>query len=216
MKRKRVFIAITIIALIMTIILISLEAYYVAIALVAGALILGYRELWSLIKRRKLPPVDERVRENITKAIRNGFILLITALAFLMLPFSVRLTETPATVHVLGGLFVSGGMVYLLSYLFYDRVAPRLGARGLRLLKIFLLVTGVSLATGIISIFLHNAIYGLFIYWFGADFWGRNGTGDEAVFFILALLSALAFAAGIAGSLVIFIKGLFSRSRQQE
>ena len=212
MKKKRVLIAVAITALVVTIILISLKAYYVAIALIVGTLIMGHRELWSLIRRRKLPPVDERVRENVNKSIRNGFIFLVTALAFLMLPFSVRLTEAPDTVNVLGGLFVSAGIVYLLSYLFYDRVAPRLGERGLRMLKIFLLVAGISLAVGIISVFLHNAIYGLFIYWFGEDFWERSGVGDEPVFFIIALLSVVAFVVGIIGSLVIFIKGLFSRS----
>ena len=212
MKKKRVLIAVAITALVVTIILISLKAYYVAIALIVGTLIMGHRELWSLIRRRKLPPVDERVRENVNKSIRNGFIFLVTALAFLMLPFSVRLTEAPDTVNVLGGLFVSAGIVYLLSYLFYDRVAPRLAGRGLRMLRIFLLVAGISLAVGIISVFLHNAIYGLFIYWFGEDFWERSGVGDEPVFFIMALLSVVAFAVGIIGSLVIFIKGLLSRS----
>ncbi len=212
MKKKRVLIAVAITALVVTIILISLKAYYVAIALVAGTLIMGHRELWSLIRRRKLPPVDERVRENVTKSIRNGFIFMVTALAFLMLPFSIRLTEAPDTVNVLGGLFVSAGIVYLLSYLFYDRVAPRLGERGLRMLRIFMLVAGISLAVGIISVFLHNAIYGLFIHFFGEDFWERSGVGDEPVFFIIALLSVAAFAVGIIGSLVIFIKGLFSRS----
>ena len=212
MKKRRVFIAIAITALIVTIILISVKAYYVAIALIVGTLIMGHRELWSLIRRRKLPPIDERVRENVNKSIRNGFIFLVTALAFLMLPFSIRLIETPNTVNVLGGLFVSGGMVYLLSYLFYDRVEPRLGERGLRMLRIFLLVAGISLAAGIISVVLHNVIYGLFIHFFGADFWDRSGVGDEPVFFIIALLSVVAFAVGIIGSLVMFFKGLFSRS----
>jgi len=212
MKTKRLLLAVSITALIVTILLISLEAYYVAIALVAGTLIIGHRELWSLIRRRKLPPIDERVRENVSKSVRNGFIFFAIASAFLMLPFSVRIIEGPDTVHVLGGLFLSGGMVYLLSYLFYDRVEPRLGERGLRMLKMFLLVAGISFAAGIISVFLHNAIYGLFIHFFGADFWDRIGIGDEPVFFFIALLSVVAFAVGIIGSLVIFIKGLFSKS----
>ena len=118
MKVKRAFIAISITALIVTAILVSLKAYYVAIALVAGTLIMGHREFWSLIRRKKLPPVDERVRENVAKSLRNGFIFFALALAFLMLPFSVRLTEAPDTVHVLGGLLLSGGAVFLLSYLY--------------------------------------------------------------------------------------------------
>ena len=211
MKTKRLLLAVAITALVVAVILISLEAYYVAIALITGALIIGHRELWSLIRRKRLPPIDERVRENTSKAIRNGFIFFALASAFLMLPFSVRLIETPDTVHVLGGLFLSGGMVYLVSYLFYDRAEPGLGEKGLKMLKIFLMVAGISLGAFIISVFLHNAIYGLFIVWFGEDFWDRIGVGDEPVFFFIALLSIVALAVGIIGSLVMFIKGLFSK-----
>ena len=212
MKTKRLFLAVSITALIVAIVLISLKAYYVAVALAVGTLLIGHRELWSLLRRRKLPPIDERVRENTGKSIRNGFIFFVLATAFLMLPFSVRLIEGPDTVHVLGGLFISAGAVYLLSYLFYDRVGPGLGDRGLKLLKTFLLVAGISLGAFIISVFLHNAIYGLFIHFFGADFWDRIGMADEPVFFFVALLSVVAFAVGIIGSLVIFIKGLFSKT----
>ena len=212
MKTKRLFLAVSITALIVAIVLISLKAYYVAVALAVGTLLIGHRELWSLLRRRKLPPIDERVRENTGKSIRNGFIFFALATAFLMLPFSVRLVEGPDTVHVLGGLFISAGAVYLLSYLFYDRVEPGLGEKGLKLLKTFLLVAGISLGAFIISVFLHNAIYGLLIHFFGADFWDRIGMADEPVFFFVALLSVVAFAVGIIGSLVIFIKGLFSKT----
>ena len=80
------------------------------------------------------------------------------------------------------------------------------------MLKTALLVAGISLGVFIISVFLHNAIYGLFIHFFGEDFWNRIGVADEPVFFFMALLSVLAFAVGIIGSLVIFIKGLFSKA----
>ena len=212
MKTKRVFLGVFITALILTVILISMRTYYVVIALIAGTLIIGHREFWSLITRRKLPPIDERVRENTSKAIRNGFIFFAIASAFLMLPFSVTLIMNPDTVHVLGGLFLSGGTVYLLSYIYYDRVEPKLDERWLKMLKTFLLVAGISLGAFIISVFLHNAIYGLFIHWFGVDFWDRIGIADEPVFFSIALLSIVAFAVGIIGSLVIFLKGLFSGS----
>jgi len=61
MKTRRLFLVVLIVALIVTIMLISLEQYYVAVALIVGTLIMRHRELWSLIKKRKLPPVDERV-----------------------------------------------------------------------------------------------------------------------------------------------------------
>jgi len=214
MKTRRVFLAVVIIALILTVILISLEAYYVAVALVVGALLMGHREIWSLLRRRKMPPIDERVRENTNKSIRNGFIFFAVACALLMVPFSIaNLFEGPSIVQVIAGLFLSVGVVYLLSYFYYERAEPRLGERDLKLLRIFLLVAGISLAVSIISIFLHNAIYGVFIHFFGVDFWDSIGVKDEPVFFFIALFAALvALPVGIIGSLVIFIKGLFSRS----
>ena len=199
MKTKRILWAVSTTALIVTIILISLRAYYVAIALVAGTLIMWHRELWSLMRRRELPPIDERVRESINKSIRNGFIFFAIASAFLMLPFSVIFIEKPDTVHVLGGLFLSGGTVYLLSYLFYDRAEPKMNERRLKMMKTFLLVAGISLATFIISVFVHNALGGLFAI-------------EEPVFFIIAVfVSPVAFAVGLIGTLVLFITGLFSR-----
>ena len=199
MKTKRAFLAVSITALILTIILISLRAYYVVIALIAGVLIIGHRELWSLIRTKKLPPVDERVRESSSKAVRNGFVFFAIATVFLMLFFTVNQSANPDIAHVLGGLFLSAGVVYLLSYLFYDRSEPKLDERGLKLMKTFLLVAGISLGAFIISVFLHNIISGLL----GVD---------EPVFFVIAtIMSPLALAVGIIGSLVIFLKGLFAK-----
>ncbi len=199
MKKKKALIALAVTTLIVIILLISLRAYYAVIALLVGTLLMRHREIWSLIKKRKLPPIDERVRENTGKSIRNGFIFLVSALVFLMLPFSVRIIEAPNTVHVLGGLVLSSGAVYLFSYLFYDRVKPGLEAGRLKMLRIFLLVAGISVTVFIISVFLHNLISGLFAI-------------EEPVFFIIAVfVSPLAVAVGLIGSLVMFIKGLFSR-----
>ena len=212
MRAKKFLLGIFITALLVTIVLVSVRAFYVAVALVAGLLLFGHREFWSLLTRKKLPPFDERVRENIDKSVRNGFLFFVLALAFLMLPFSTILVSEPSTVHVLGGLLLAGGSVYLLSYLFYERAEPRLNEKWLKMLRIFLLVTGVSAGAFIISVFLHNAIYGLFIQWFGAGFWDRAGMPDEPVFFFISVFIApLGFVVGIIGSLVIFLKGVFSR-----
>jgi len=198
MKTKRVLLSVSIIALILVVALISVRAYYLAIALVIGTLIMGHREIWSLLRTRKLPPIDERIRENTGKSIRNGFIFFALVSAFLMLFFSLNLNTDPETVHVLGGVFISSGMAYLISYLFYDRAGPRLSERGLKMMKVFLIVAGISLAVFILSAFLHNAISGLF------DI-------EEPVFFFIAVFIApLAFAVGLVGSLVIFIRGLLS------
>ena len=196
MRTKRTLLAISISAFIVCIVLISIRAYYVAIALVVGTLLFGHRELWSLLTNRRLPPFDERVRINIVKAVRNAFIFLVLALAFLMLPFTVSITNGSNTANILGGLFVSGGAVYVLSYIFHDRVEPKLSERRLKMLKIFLMVAGISLAVFILSVFLHNALSGLFKI-------------EEPVFFFIAVFIApLGFAVGLIGSLVIFIQGL--------
>jgi hypothetical protein len=72
------------------------------------------------------------------------------------------------------------------------------------LFKKFLLLTGAS-AIGIpVGILLHNAVYGLFIYFFGADFW--NG-GDEPFFFIIGLIVCpLGFIVGVVGSIVLNVR----------
>ena len=188
------------VALVLTIAGISLRAYYVAIALVCGTLLMGHRELWYLIRGKKTPPIDERIQGNLTRSVRNGFVFFAIATAFLMLFFSINRTAPSETVHVLGGLLVSGGFAYLVSYFYYDRVEPKLTERRLKMLHVFLLIAGISIATFIVSVFLHNAVSALF-------------HREEPVFFFIAVvLSPLAFAVGIGGALVLFLQGLFSRA----
>ena len=68
----------------------------------------------------------------------------------------------------------------------------------------FQLLTGASAAGVPVSIALHNAVYGLFIYFFGAEFW--NG-GDEPFFFIMAIVVCpLGFLVGAVGSIVLSIR----------
>ncbi len=45
--------------------------------------------------------------------------------------------------------------------------------------------TAIALILFIVFVFMHNLVYGLFIYLFGENFWGN---GDEPVFFILAVI----------------------------
>lgn len=75
------------------------------------------------------------------------------------------------------------------------------------ILQKFLLLTGASATGFFVSILLHNAIYGLFIYWFGADFWDRISLGDEPFFFIVAIIICpIGFLVGVVGSIVLAIK----------
>ena len=71
--------------------------------------------------------------------------------------------------------------------------------------KIFFLLTGASAAGIPICVILHNLVYGLF-------FHGKDG--DEAVFFILAVLVCPAlFIIGVLGSIVLLIS---ARLRKKE
>jgi hypothetical protein len=79
-------------------------------------------------------------------------------------------------------------------------------------LRRYLLLTGISAAGILAGIILHNIIYGLFIYFFGADFWDRTGFGDEPLFFLIALVACpIGFLIGAAGS----IAG-FSREKKED
>lgn len=72
------------------------------------------------------------------------------------------------------------------------------------LLRNFLLTAGASLTGFPIFAVLHNLFYGLFIHFFGADFW--NG-GDEPFFFILAIfICPLGFIVGAIGSIVLAVR----------
>ena len=196
---KKLLWTVFILTLAVIVVLIAAEQYYVAVALLVGLVILGHREIWSLLKYRKLPPVDERVRENTGKAVRNGFIYFAAATAILMLPFTEIITDNVQTVHVLAGLFLSAGLVYLLSYLYYDRAEPKMEGRLSKFLKTFLIISGLSIGTFIVSTFLHNALGALF----GIE---------EPVFFVIAvIISPAALAVGIIGSLVLFFMGLARR-----
>ena len=74
-------------------------------------------------------------------------------------------------------------------------------------LKKFLLLTGISSAGFLVSVILHNFVYGLFIVIFGADFWSKIGVSDEPVFFIIAMfVCPIVFLIGVVGSIILFNK----------
>lgn len=197
---KKLFWTVLIVTLVITVLLIAVEQYYVAIALFLGIIIMWHREIWSLLARRRMPPVDERVRENTNRAIRNGFIYFAVATAFLMMPFGEVVTDRLDTSHTLGALFLSSGLVYMLSYLFYDRAGLEMPPERTKLLKKFLVVSVISLPIFLVGTFMHNALYALFNF-------------EEPVFFVIAVIVApLVLIVGLLGSLVLFFMGLFGRS----
>ena len=211
MKNKKLIIAIFIAALVVTLLLLARESYYVAAALVAGTILIGHREIWALIRRKKTLPMDERVKDNINRAVRISFIFTVIALALLMLPYTEIITDNFVTGDTLVGLFITVGAVYVIAYLYYEKVQSGLGEKGMKYFRRFLMTSGISLAVAVISVFLHNAIYALFIICFGDDFWERTGMTDEPVFFFLTFIAVGVFVIGIIGSLALYIKGLCTR-----
>ena len=117
----------------------------------------------------------------------------------------------PAARELLMGLafLIASGAVFFLLGMALIFFTVREKVRGIH--KKFLLLTGASAVGFFVSILLHNAIYGLLIYWFGADFW--NG-GDEPFFFIMAtVVCPVGFLVGAVGSIVIAIKE-FRRAKE--
>ncbi len=113
----------------------------------------------------------------------------------------------PAVRELLVGflfLIISGAIFLLLGVaLIFLTVKEKVGG----LPKKFLLLTGASAVGFFLSFLLHNVIYGLFIYWFGVDFWDRIGLGDEPFFFFMAVLVCpIGFLVGTVGNIVLAIK----------
>ena len=71
---------------------------------------------------------------------------------------------------------------------------PKLAERRYKMLKVFLLVAGISLAVGIVGVILHNALYGLF-------------EKEEPVSFFIAIVALWVFIIATIGGLVMFLKG---------
>ena len=77
------------------------------------------------------------------------------------------------------------------------------------MLKKFLILAGASFVGFFVFVLLHNLVYGLFIHFWGADFW--NG-GDEPFFFIMAIIVCpLGFLVGAIGSITLSIKRLIAK-----
>ena len=104
-----------------------------------------------------------------------------------------------------GWFFIISGILFFL--LGVALLVLTVKGRVTGLIRRFLILAGAS-STGIpVSVLLHNAIYGVFVYFFGEGFWDRIGIGDEPFFFILAIIVCpIGFLVGAVGSIVLSIK----------
>ena len=125
--------------------------------------------------------------------------LFVLLLCYFVIPFSLTLKRSffPAAAGIALIFFILGGVLIYLTLKF--KVKGKL--------KLFLLFTGIAALGFLISVLLHNLVYGLFIYFFGEGFWGSIGMDDEPFFFFIALLGCpVLFLVGIVGALVMFFK----------
>jgi hypothetical protein len=201
MKNKKTFWVFSVTALLITIIFIALKFYSIAAVIIIGAIIAGHREIWSLIRYRKMPPHDERVNDNINKSIRNGFLAFII-ISLITLLFYV--TEEFARIdleYYLVALILLVELVYVISYLFYDKIEANLGKRDIKALKILAVFEVASLVFFIITIFFPSWVF-LF----------SGITDDVLMLRFLDLFPIGVFVLAIIGSSAIFVKGLFVRA----
>ena len=135
------------------------------------------------------------------KKIKTIFWLLVSVfiiiLSYFVIPFEHEIKRALFTYLAILGfiLFSLGGL------LVYCVIKSKIKGK----LKLFLILTGIAPIIALISVLLHNLVYGLMIYLFGQNFWG--GTGDEAFFFIIALfVCPIIFLVGMIGSIIMFNK----------
>ena len=140
---------------------------------------------------------------------RRGFLLTIVfwvlvitfvmAISYIFAPIAISIRRS------LWPLFVIFSIISLLLGIILIFLTLEEKIKGC--LKRFLLLTGISVIGMPVSIILHNLIYGLFIYFFGQDFWERIGLPDEPIFFIIAVLVCpIGFLVGVIGSTILFTK----------
>ena len=201
MKNKTVFLPLLITSVIIIAVLIVAKIYYAAIAVFIAWLIINYREIWSLIRHRKLLPIDERMRESMSKALRNSFIFFGMVIIFTIFTYATVPPDLlrPDLEIYLAALLAFAGILYMLSYLYYDRIEANLGRKESRSLKIALLAGGISFL-----VFFFNTFYAGSIY---------PSMGWLAFHRAMLIGSALIFVIGVISCLAIFLKTLLSKPK---
>jgi hypothetical protein len=204
LKKKVILISYSIICVLILMLMLAKENIFIIAAIALGFVMIGHREIWSLIKYHRMPVIDERVKDNLNGAMRlTGFFFFIASIILILLMRFNVLRDTSKEALISGQLLLVG-LVYILSYYYYDRVQPNIGERSMHWVKVCLVTAGVSIGTAAISIVLHNLIGALF------DF-------EEAVFFILGVLVAPGvFVLSILGLVILYVKGLFGSAGHGE
>ena len=132
--------------------------------------------------------MDKRIKINFWFLIS----IFVIIAAYFFTPFMNEIKRDLFPIIAVLGIifFISGGV------LIYYTIKLKIEGK----LKTFLIITGITPIAALISVILHNFVYGLMIYFFGEDFWKG---GDEPFFFIIGLIVCpIAFIIGAIGSIV--------------
>ena len=135
-------------------------------------------------------------KESIKKLLYTLILFFIIIISYFVIPFSFTLKNLlfPYLAIFAFIFLVLGGL------LVYKTIKSKIKGKP----KWFLILAGGSPILAFTSAILHGLVYGLMMYFFGQDFWGQ---GDEAFFFILALIvSPILFLIGTIGSLILIYK----------
>jgi len=130
------------------------------------------------------------------KTIFYSLILIFIAIvSYFVIPFANEIKGTLFPfIAILAFIFFLLGIL-----LIYYTIKLRIEGK----LKWFLILTGIPPVIALVSVILHNLVYGLMIYIFGQGVWGQGR--DEAFFFILALfVCPILFLVGVIGSIIMF------------
>ena len=138
-------------------------------------------------------------------------------IVFFLLAFVFVLLISTFFLPIIRGVLRGAPFIFLFSSIFLLALlllifALKFQKKGI--LKKFLLLTSISSLSIVVGGILHNLVYGIFIFFFGSDFWDKIGIGDEPFFFFIAVvISPLAFLTGLIGTLVILIKNKTKRNK---
>ena len=107
---------------------------------------------------------------------------------------------------IFSSMFIGGALIVAWIYLvfmvrkkktkiFHDQMEPKIAERRLKMLKVFLLVAGISFAVFIVGIVLHGVLGALL------------EIEEEPISFFIAISALYVFVIATIGGLVIFLKG---------
>lgn len=127
-------------------------------------------------------------------ALKNDFVLIVL-LVVLVVSVTCAIIQGTSSLAGVGFIYLSVAILCAIITRRWDS------------LKHYLLLTGGSVVVFFLCLLLYNVIHRILIQWFGADFWDKTFSGDEFIFFSIAVfICPVTFIIGVAGSISTAVK----------